>query len=339
MATSYANNGGTGERRPEIVATTNIVSSGVDIGAGATYTYELLLVWVDGASGGTSLGGGGNARDFGNANNGADVNITFDFGVNASVVIDEMKVYISGTTSFGTWTIDGSNNNSTWTTLKSAFTLTANNAAATVCAYTNSTGYRYYRFHTTSAQNMGGGSGSWSEFEFKISDATQSTRCSWFNTNGKGARTGTITTSTTLTFSSGVIANLVDGDQTNNSSHAVALNTGQSGASMTFDFGAGVVIDTYFLWQQASTNNTQGTWKLQGSANNSSWTDLESANSLINESNLTVSKHTVSNTTSYRYYRLLQTSGSTTTPTFLEMDFRIYTPVTSHPTFRAYIIG
>lgn len=337
MATSYANNSGTGDRRPEIVVTTDIVSAATDIGGGVTYGYEHLLAFVDAITSG-SLGTTG--REFGVGNNNGDHHITFDWGVGASVVIDEIKLYLSGTHNFGSWTIDGSNNGSSWTTLKSAFTLQASGGSQT-CTFTNSTGYRYYRFHTTSLQTNGGGDGTWSEFEFKISDATQSTRCSYYNTGGKGNRSSLITATATLTFSSGTVATLVDGDFTNNSSHSCVPNTGQSGANMVFDFGVtGYIIDTYFLWflTNPGGGNTQGTWKLQGSNNNSAYTDLESASALNNQGNFALAKHTVVNTTGYRYYRLLQTTGSTTTPTLPELEFRIQAPASNTNKFPFQVI-
>jgi hypothetical protein len=324
MTTSYANNGGTGDRRPEIVVSTNILSAATDGGAGASYDPYKLYVWLDGNTAGSI---GTTAREFGNANNGLDRNITFDFGAGASIVIDELKAYISGTTSFGSWTIDGSNDGSSWTTLASSFTLQPSGGSFTK-SFTNSTGYRYYRLHTTSFQNGGGGSGGWSEFEFKLEDITpQGSRCSWYNSGGKGNRSAFITPSTTLSLTSGSIGNVIDGDYTNNSTHAISLTSGQSAKEIKFDFGSGasIVIDTVVLWFDVTSVNTHGTWKLQGSNDNSSWTDIGSTFSLNDSNNLTTfAKHTVTNTTGYRYYRLLQTAGTTNvSPNITEIEFRI----------------
>lgn len=325
MATSYANLGGTGERRPEIVVSSDFLSSNGDIGGGSSYTAYDLGAFLDGVTSG-SLGAGGTGRELGVASSG-DRHLTFDFGVGASIVIDEFTIYISGSTNFGTFTWEGSNDNSSWTTIGASFTLQPSSGTQVV-ARTNSTGYRYYRLHTTSMTNTGGGSGTWSEIEFKIEDITpQASRCSWFNTGGKGNRTSTIDTSlSSLSVSSGSLANLVDGDYTASGAHAATLSTGQTAGQITFDFGSGVsvAIDTLFLWLSTAAGNNNGTWKMQGSNDASSWTDLESASNLLDNTNAySFQKRTFSNITGYRYYRLLQTGGTTSTPTIVEAEFRI----------------
>lgn len=325
MVTSYANNGGTGERRPEIIVSTNFLSSNGDIGSPNPYTNDDASIFVDGVTSGTP-GAGGTGRELGVSSTGDRV-LTFDFGVGASIVIDEFTLYLSGTTNFGTFTLEGSNNGSTWTAIGASFTLQSTGTTQVV-ARTNSTGYRYYQLHTTSMTGTGASSGIWSEIEFKIQDITpQASRTSWFNTGGKGARTGTIDTSlSSITLSSGVVANLVDGDYTVSSAHAIALTTGQTAAQITFDFGSGVaaIIDTVAIWLSASPGASNGTWKLQGSANASSWTDVDTASNLLDTLNhYKLQKRTVVNTTGYRYYRLLQVTGTTATPTITEIEFRI----------------
>lgn len=341
MATSYSNNGGTGSREPEIVVTSTFTSSAVDISNGASFTYEELAVMVDGVNNGTTLGAGGNARELGTGNNANDRNFTFDWGVNAAIVIDEMKVYITTTTNLGSnWTVEASNDNSSYTVLKTAFNLTANNGAATTISWTNSTPYRYYRLRSNTNSNFGNGKGIWSEFEFQLEDQTpQASRCSWFNSGGKGARSGNpITITTTLTFTSGSIGNVIDGDYTNNSSHAATLTSALSSKQILFDFGRpGYVVDTYFIWLSAASGASQGTWKLQGSPDNSTFTDLEVASNLINQGNKPGTKHTVVNSTGYRYYRLLQITGSTTAITITEIEFRVKSPGTASRSY-AFIL-
>lgn len=328
MATSYANNGGTGERRVEIVTTTNFVSSAGDIGTGASYSADQLGVFVDGVTS-TTLGNGGTGRQFGNGNDNNDRNVQFDFGVGAAIVIDEIKIYLSGTASHGSnFTIEGSNNGSSWTTLKSAFNITGNSLAGTAYSFTNTTAYRYYRLHTTGTSTFGGSSGNWTEFEFKLEDTTpQTSRTSVYNTGGKGNRTAFVTVTTDLSLSAGSISLIIDGDQTNNSSHAITLNAGGTTKNIMWDFGAGIspVIDTIGIWTGAAPTNSDGSWKFQGSPDASSWTDLESTSTLFDTGNgYKLTKRTVANTTGYRYYRLLQTSGSTAIlPTITEVEFKI----------------
>lgn len=325
MATSYANNGGTGERRPEIIVSTDFLSSNGDIGSPNPYTNDDASIFVDGITAG-SAGAGGTGRELGVASSGAR-SLVFDFGVGASIVVDEFTLYLSGTTNFGTFTFDGSNNGSSWTTIGASFTLQSGGTTLVV-ARTNSTGYRYYRLATTSMTNTGGGSGTWSEIEFKIQDITpQASRCSWFNTGGKGNRTATIDTSlSSITLGTGVIANVVDGDYTSNATHAAGVSAGQTAAQITFDFGSGnsPIVDMVAIWLSAAAGASSGTWKLQGSANASSWTDLDTASNLLDTLNhYKLQKRTVVNTTGYRYYRLFQTGGTTSTPSITEIEFRI----------------
>lgn len=330
MATSYANNSGSGERRGDIVLTTNILRSTPDGGPGDTGDWMFTLDSV------TASGG----REPGNGNNGNDRNITWDFGVGARVIIDEIKHWTTSTTTWGSWTIDGSNDNSAWTTLKSSFTVGGINGA-NAYSFTNSTGYRYYRMHTTSMQNGGGGNGFWCEFDFKIDDLTQSTRCSLYNTGGKGNRSSSITVTTDLTLGGGLIGAVVDGDYTDNTSHAITLNSGQTTKKITFDFTVGVVIDTVVLYAPAAgAGNTHGVWKLQGSPDNASYTDIGSSFNLFETGSDNVVAHTVANaSTAYRYYRLQQVSGTTATnPDITEIEFRIYTPNTAHPKFQTIIV-
>jgi F5/8 type C domain-containing protein len=324
MATSYANNSGTGDRRPEINITTDLQSSAGDLGGGVNFSSDDMTVLLDGT---TNSGG----REMGNANNGADRKLVFDWGVGAetNIVIDEIKIYCQNSTSFGNWTIDGSDDNSSWTNLKASFAL-ALTAAGAAFSFTNTTGYRYYRIHTTSMANAGGGSGFWYEVEFKVDDLSQSTRPSWYNAGGKGARSAFITTSTSgLSISSGVAANLVDGSYTDNSSHALALSGGDNAAQIQFDFGSGasVTINQVSLKSVNTPGNSHGTWKLRGSNNGSTWTDIGSTFALmlvVGTSSITYSRHIVANTTGYRYYRLEQTAGSTSNnPDILEIEFKI----------------
>lgn len=322
MATSYGHNAGTGERRPEIVVTSDFLSSNGDIGGGNSYTSDDLGIFVDGNTAGSP---GSTGRELGVASSGAR-KIVFDFGVGASIVIDEFTLYLSGTTNFGTFTFDGSNDGSSWTTIGSSFTLQSTGTTL-VIARTNSTGYRYYRLNTTSMINTGGGSGTWSEIEFKIDDVTpQASRASWYNVGGFGSRPSIDSSGTTLTFSSGSAANLLDGDYTASGAHAATLNSGQTAATITWDFGVGVsvAIDTVLFWLSTTAGNANGMWKLRASNDGSSWTDLESASNLLDTNNhYTLQKRTVTNITGYRYYQMFQTSGSTSTATITEIEFRI----------------
>lgn len=309
MATSYANNSGTGDRRQEIVTTTTFATAAEDGGTDWT-------ILIDGVT-------GSNAREPSNAT--GDKTLTWDWGPNASIVIDKLKFYNSLTTTYGAnWTVEGSNNGSTWTTLKSAFTLSGS-TTGTEFTWTNSTGYRYYRIHTTNMANGGGSSGFWREFEFSVEDITpQGSRPSWYNAGGHGSRTGLITGSTNMSLTSGTIPNALDGDYTANSTHSFQMQNGSNtGLYVRFDFGAGVsvVIDTVH-WYQSGTA-AHGTWKVQGSNDASSWTDVGSSFTLGGASGVNTYQ-LGGNTTGYRYYQIIAVSGSAnSTPFIEEIEFRI----------------
>lgn len=145
---------------------------------------------------------------------------------------------------------------------------------------------------------------------------------SYANAGGSGDRTATITVTTTATIGGGTVNNWVDGvTASHNASDAWWWNNGQSGREVKFDFGSGKIIDEVKFDQQ--TTASHGTWKWQGSNDNSSFTDIGSTFTLggsTNQTNTTMS----GNTTSYRYYKLLQTAGTTDSGPWLdEITFKI----------------
>ena len=152
---------------------------------------------------------------------------------------------------------------------------------------------------------------------------------SYSNTGGQGDRTALIRVTSTDGIwhagSTGPLANLVDGATGNNPSESVYFNNGQSatGLFIQFDFGrfAAKVI-TEATWRQSSTS-AHGSWKWQGSTDGSTWTDIGSSFTL---GGATVQTHTelASNTTGYRYYRLLGVSGTTSgNPWLQEVEFKL----------------
>ena len=143
---------------------------------------------------------------------------------------------------------------------------------------------------------------------------------SYANTGGTGNRTGSITVTTTATLGAGAIANLVNGDNTANSTHACWFSNGQSGREVKFDFGSGRIV-RQARWRQDSTG-THGTWKWQGSNDNSSWADIGGTFTLGGVNGDQVHHTLINNTTAYRYYRLLQTAGTTSSgPWLREIEF------------------
>lgn len=148
---------------------------------------------------------------------------------------------------------------------------------------------------------------------------------SYSNTGGSGNRSSVITVSTTLTMGAGVITRLVNGDYTSNGTWVT--NQAVLNKTITFDFGAGAQkYITEAKWYQ-STADTHGTWKWQGSNDNSTYTDIGSSFTLGGATTQTIT--TLSgNTTAYRYYRLIGISGSANpAPYIYQVDFKIADPV------------
>jgi hypothetical protein len=95
-----------------------------------------------------------------------------------------------------------------------------------------------------------------------------------------------------------------------------------SSSSLRFDFGSAVLIDEAKYYQQNTT--AQGTWKWQGSNDASSWTGIGSSFALGGVATQTITA-LAGNTTSYRYYRILGVSGtSSSNPWVYEMEFKIF---------------
>lgn len=90
---------------------------------------------------------------------------------------------------------------------------------------------------------------------------------------------------------------------------------------LTFDVGTPKVINEVIFYQ--STNAAHGTWKWQGSPDDSTYADVGSTFTLGGVLTQTIT--TVSgNTTRYRYYRLTQTAGQASSgPYLIEFEFKI----------------
>ena len=133
-----------------------------------------------------------------------------------------------------------------------------------------------------------------------------------------GNQLGNITlTSTVQESGNGVANNLLNGVNASNNSDTTNGfhpydSTDISGDILKFDFGSGkTIIEAKFIQYGAESH---GTWKWQGSNDDSSWTDIGS--SFTMGGGVTEQLHTQlnNNTTSYRYYQLLGITGNTTYP-------------------------
>ena len=142
-------------------------------------------------------------------------------------------------------------------------------------------------------------------------DVSGNTSQAYTNFNGSGSRASSITTSQTIGGFGGSMDLMLNGvtSQTNGMNFATPETV--SGKYMKWDFGYAVIIDEAKWYQNGAAGDDLGTWKWQGSNDDSAWTDIGSsfvlANSLSEQSQTELN----GNTTEYRYYRLLGVSGST----------------------------
>lgn len=109
--------------------------------------------------------------------------------------------------------------------------------------------------------------------------------------------------------------------------------TVSSATWLKWDFLAPIVIDEATYYQQFAVS--EGTWKWQGSNDNSAWTDIGSSFAL-GSSVPQVLTTLNGNTTAYRYYRMLGVSGSTNTGPFIqEFEFKCQDTTNARTDFTA----
>lgn len=148
---------------------------------------------------------------------------------------------------------------------------------------------------------------------------------SYANSGGTGNRTGSITTTSNGTGwrdNGGNESEMVNGNLTGVTWWASGGSN--SGMWLKFDFGSGnTKVIQEAKWYQ-STSDSHGTWKWQGSNDNSSWTDIGSSFTLGGATTQTQTSLS-GNTTAYRYYKLAAVSGSASgNPYIYEIEFKLY---------------
>lgn len=144
---------------------------------------------------------------------------------------------------------------------------------------------------------------------------------SYANAGGIGDRTAIITVTTTAVLNIGPASKWVDNNFDNNS-NSIEIQNGQTLRSITFDFGHKALITEVKYYQNGS--GSQGTWKWQGSNDGSSFTDLSATFNMDAGGAGDVVGDLSANTIGYRYYRALQTSGTTnSSPWSKEFEFKI----------------
>lgn len=230
-------------------------------------------------------------------------------------VIDKFKIYKAshtGTQSFKFQGYDGS----TWTDLTTFDWPTA--SGGTEFTFTNTTAYRRYRFLGVSGSIT---NASHYEIEFSTEAA---------NAYEVGNRSGTITVSATgITTSGGNVQNLVDGSETQNTTNSWYPNNNQTvTGSFAIKFALSAV-QTFVgakIRMQAASNGDNGTWKWQGSNDDSTWVDVSEPFVWEYSSSGTLSPVDgfcyFEYPASYAYYRLVGISGHTSnSPWYTEILF------------------
>jgi len=310
MATSYANSGGTGDRRTLVKVTVSALRA-----SGGSLWDNL----VDGAV-------GNNTTDSINfAGSQTTVEVIFDWGLSGfKQVIDEFQWEQSNASTQGNYDWHGSDDGVSWTSLKANFDLVGGVTTNTL-SYTNSTAYRFYRLKQVSGNTS---SSPWiHEITFKIEQgaAIADPIPSYANAGGTGDRTATITASTTATLGGGTISNIVDGATAANSTDSFFFDNGQSSKVVKFDFGTDDQIVNEMRWKQ-STTLAQGVWQAAGSHDDAAYTDIAGPQMIGGDAH--VGGESLfglgANTVGYQYYRFTQVSGTTSSnPWVQEAEFSI----------------
>lgn len=245
--------------------------------------------------------------------------IKLDFGSGNAVVIDGFGWHQDTAAGQGDWALRGSNDDSSYTNLDtkqgaSSFTLVSSVGPSNYQTFSNVTAYRYYKLVQVS------GATSQLPWLYELTLRITSSPLTPRDALEKGDRTSLITATTTATTNGGTtVDNLIDGDYRGVTNDYLWFVNGQSTREIKFDLGVAKKI-TDFAWVQSGAAS-HGTWIMEGSNDDSSYTQLGSSFTL---GAAAIDKHNLSNSTAYRYYKLRQTSGTTSDgPAIYEIEFKI----------------
>ncbi|MET4561044.1 hypothetical protein ABIA69_002189 [Lysinibacillus parviboronicapiens] len=149
------------------------------------------------------------------------------------------------------------------------------------------------------------------------------TETSYSHELGSGNRVGKITITTNARLNeANKLDNWIDGTQSGSTPYIV---TGSLvvGTYLTFDFKKPVVVDEALLL--ANGQNSFGTWKWQGSSNNSVWVDIGSNFDFKGSSTKTQKMTSLNgNIREYRYYRLICVIPSTSGLNYMyQFEFKV----------------
>jgi hypothetical protein len=302
MATSYANGGGTGNRLGGIEVT---LTGSFHLGAGNTTNNKYEII------------DGSNVNQNFWFNGGTGYELVFDFG--EARVIDEAKWYQDNATTHGTWQWRGWNGSS-WVNIGSTFTL---GGTAQVHTQLNGNTTAYTKYSLLQTAGSASNSPFIREIEFKIDPPPT---LSYFNTGGCADRTAGIPTITTdATLGTGTINNLIDGGMIEGASDSISFGSGQSGKSIKLDFGSSAVKQITAIrafWAASGTTAQGGLWKVAGSDDDTTYVDIVTGLTLGGAAFQLFDLS--SNIYGYRYYKIINTSGTTSNVDFFrELAFQI----------------
>lgn len=128
---------------------------------------------------------------------------------------------------------------------------------------------------------------------------------SYIAAGGSGDRTSSITVTTNLATTEGVLSSLVDGSTSSGNGVWFTYDSNISGNWVTFDFGAGNAKSIGAAKVYAYESTTRGFWKWQGSNDNSTWTDVSASEQILNGAK----EWAFTDSTAYRYFRIAGVSG------------------------------
>jgi hypothetical protein len=305
MSTSYV----TGDRRYLIHVTTSLAIRGDGMlywpSSQALVYGNLSLCW------------------FPNGQAVAGVPIVFDFG--AARVIDEATWTQDLPGTQGVWKWQASNDGASWTDIGGSFTLAATPTQVLTSLNGNTTAYRYYRLLGISGATNS--SPYHTNIDFKISPPPD---IDYGNASGTGDRSATITVSKSAGLvMTGALSEMVNGV---NSPTLWFNSVAAAGQWIHFDFGGLQIVNEARLYVDSFSTDC-GVWQWQGSADDSSWTNLGASFTLISPNTILAwdcqTMDLGGNANAYRYYRLLGISGNYSShPYLLEMTFKIGALVT-----------
>jgi hypothetical protein len=292
MATAYTNYGGSGPRAGVFTITSTMLlnSGGADI-------YKL----VDGVTGTLAV--------FPSPTGQAVAGLDFTFEFNGSArVIDAFKIWQNTTGTTTSWKFQGWNGSS-WVDLHS-FSWT--NASPITESFTNTTAYQKYRF-----LGVSGTFGPNSLYEFEFSTEAHSA----YET---GNRTATITASTNLATSGGTASNSVDGAFAQNGTDSwwFSPQTLLTTHYIRWQFSAAQTIIALQMLTAGGVGNATGNWKVQGSNDGSTWTDLSPYQSWVFADASKDQGYWLfqNNTTAYTYYQLISDGTGSASSTAYQME-------------------